>query len=504
MSYVFLSIALVIVALVLLYLHNHYSYWARRGIPQEDPIYGLGNMKGIGREFHFRDINSRLYERFKRSASPLGGIYMFFMRSAFIVDLDIIKHILIKDFSSFHDRGIFSNVRDEPLTGHLLRLEGEQWRAMRNKLTPVFTSGKMKFMFPTVVAVAENLSRACGEFRTEFEVRELTARYTTDVIGTCAFGIECNSLSDPNAEFRNYGRLIFGKPRHSQLVQALILFNPELARKLRCKVFNDEVTEFFINAVRSTVEYRVQNKVKRNDFMDMLIEMMAEDQEAAAQHDSIDLSQGLTLLQMAAQAFVFFIAGFHTSSTTMSFCLYELAMNQDIQDKLREEILRVLSAHNNIVTYEAVNEMTYLEQVLSETLRKYTVLPHLLRTASSDYRIPNTSLTLPKGSKILIPVDAIHHDPEIFPEPDIFDPARFDPDIAEKRHACAYMPFGDGPRNCIGLRFGKMQAKVGLIHLLRDYKFIPSTRTENPIVLSKRNFVIEAENGIYLKAVRVR
>ncbi|XP_023159272.1 probable cytochrome P450 6a14, partial [Ceratitis capitata] len=70
----------------------------------------------------------------------------------------------------------------------------------------------------------------------------------------------------------------------------------------------------------------------------MLIEMMAEDQEAASKRDGIDLSQGLTLLQMAAQAFVFFAAGFHTSSTTMSFCLYELAMNQAIQDKLREEI----------------------------------------------------------------------------------------------------------------------------------------------------------------------
>lgn len=137
MSYVVFSFALVVVALVLLYLHTHYSYWARRGIPQEDPIYGLGNMKGIGREFHFRDINSRLYKRYKRNAAPIGGIYMFFLRGVFIIDLDLIKHILIKDFSSFHDRGIFNNVRDEPLSGHLLTLEGEEWRSMRNKLTSV-------------------------------------------------------------------------------------------------------------------------------------------------------------------------------------------------------------------------------------------------------------------------------------------------------------------------------------------------------------------------------
>uniref|UniRef100_A0A0K8UTZ0 Putative cytochrome P450 6a14 n=1 Tax=Bactrocera latifrons TaxID=174628 RepID=A0A0K8UTZ0_BACLA len=503
MSYVVLSFALVVVALVLLYLHNHYSYWARLGIPQEDPIYGLGNMNGIGREFHFRDINSRLYKRYKRDGAPIGGIYMFFLRSAFIVDLDLIKHILIKDFSSFHDRGAFNNVRDEPLSGHLLTLEGEEWRSLRNKLTPVFSSGKMKFMFPTVVAVAENLSRTCGKLAPEFEVKELSARYTTDVIGTCAFGIECNSLSDPNAAFRCYGRSIFEKPRHSQLIQALIIFNPKIAKKLRFKLLNDEVSEFFIDAVRKTVEYRIKNKVKRNDFMDMLIDMMAEDQESAAKHEGIDLSQGLTLLQMAAQAFVFFIAGFHTSSTTMSFCLYELAMNPEIQDKLREEIVNVLSAHKNEVTYEALKEMSYLEKVVNETLRKYTVLAQLVRTVTSDYRVPNSSLILEKGTSVVIPVDAIHHDPEIYPDPDRFDPTRFDKENVEKRHSCAFLPFGDGPRSCIGLRFGKMQTKVGLVHLLRDYKFSHSARTEDPIKLSKKNIIIEAENGIYLRVERV-
>ncbi|KAH8299853.1 hypothetical protein KR044_006975, partial [Drosophila immigrans] len=509
---VLLTIALLGVALVLLYnfYQNTFNYWKHRGVPFERPLPFFGNMKGVGTKYHFRDINGRLYNKFKGTA-PFAGMFMFFKRVVLILDLDLVKQVLIKDFKNFQDRGVFNNVRDEPLTGHLFSLEGEEWKSMRHKLTPVFTSGKMKHMFGTVVEVGNHLTTSMGKSAKaavtdggDVEIKELCARFTTDVIGTCAFGLECNSLADPNAEFRTKGRMLFERPRHKQLVQAFIFTNANLARKLRFKAFPDDLGEFFLNAVRSTVEHRLKNGIKRNDFLDQLIELRAENEEAARAGKGIDLSKGLTIEQMAAQAFVFFIAGFETSSSTMAFCLYELALQQDIQQRLREEIETVLKeTTNGEITYEAIGQMTYLEQVLSETLRKHSILAHLMRVANEDYKVPGTNMIIEKGTSIIIPVHNIHRDPEIYPDPDHFDPSRFEPEAIKARHQYAYLPFGDGPRNCIGERFGKMQAKIGLISLLRHFKFGVSDRTEVPLILDKRSFPLSTKHGIHLKVEQI-
>lgn len=363
----FNTLLISILTLLVYYLYNNYTYWKRRGVCYETPLPIIGNFWGIGRTLHFRDIVIRVYRKFK-GQTPFCGFYMFLTKAALILDLELIKHIMIKDFSNFHDRPIFNNVKDDPLTGHLVTLEGEQWRAMRTKLTPVFTSARMKYMFPTVVKVGEIFVKAVGSAAENskdhmVEIKDLCARFTTDVIGTCAFGIECNSLIDPNAEFRKKGKSIFGESRHGPLVQTFMVTNPKFARRMHMKLFRDDITDFFLNIVRQTVKYRLENNIKRNDFMDLIIELKAKNDELAKESKGIDLSHGLTIEQMAAQTFVFFLAGFETSSTTMSFCLYELARNPEIQEKLRKEILNNLE--NGELTYEAMNSMKYLEQVIA-------------------------------------------------------------------------------------------------------------------------------------------
>ncbi|XP_058979710.1 probable cytochrome P450 6a14 [Musca domestica] len=483
-------------------LYSHYSYWQRHGVPQQTPLPFLGNMKGVGTEKHFCEIVQEIYGKFKNK-SPIGGLYVFIRKSAVILDLEVIKHVLIKDFSNFHDRGVFNNVRDDPLTGHLVTLEGEQWRAMRNKLSPVFTSARMKYMFPTVARVAENLVEVVHEMLRSgnsaeiLEMKELCARFTTDVIGTCAFGIDCCSLKNPKAEFRQRGRAIFSERRYHPLIQQFMFSNPKLARRLRMKFFPDHITKFFLNVIKETVEYRQENGVKRNDFLDLLIELKAKNEELARGSLGIDLSKGLTLEQMAAQTFVFFVAGFETSSTTMTFCLYELARHMQVQERLRQEILESLKKTNGEITYEGLHELQYLDQVVAETLRLYPVIPTLLRTTTSNYRIPNSDCIVEEGTQIAIPVYSIHRDPAYYDQPNEFNPDNFEPKRCEERHSCAYLPFGDGPRNCIGLRFGKMQTKLGLVALLRKFRFEICPQTE--LVMDKKNFLLTTESGVDLK-----
>uniref|UniRef100_A0A1B0B4H8 Cytochrome P450 n=1 Tax=Glossina palpalis gambiensis TaxID=67801 RepID=A0A1B0B4H8_9MUSC len=494
MFYTLLITLLVIMCLAAyLKLKNIYSYWSKMGVPHEKPLFFLGNMKGVGYTYHWTEINRRVYTKFKDS-SPIAGLYIFLTKAVIVMDLDLIKNILIKDFQYFSDRGIFHNERDDPLTGNLLFLDGDAWRVLRQKISPVFTSGKVKFMFSTIVKVAERLEQACDNIVTkgenEVETKDLCARFTTDVIGECGFGIECNSLEEPRAEFREMGRNVFERPRHSMLIQTFMFTNPDLARQLRMKHFRNDTSEFFMRVVKETIKLRQDNQIKRNDFMDLLIELMEKREKLLKQGQLIeddDMASGLTYEQVCAQAMVFFLAGFDTSSAAMAFCLYELALNLDIQRKLREEILAVLEKYNSQITYESLKEMTYLEQVFNETLRKYPVVPHLARVCLKDYCLPNSDVILEKGLRIIIPIDAIHNDPEYFKEPDKFNPDRFSSAaIAQQHHALSFIPFGEGPRNCIGMRFGKLQAQIGLIMMLRKFQFSTTSKTKIPLRYFKK------------------
>lgn len=116
-----------------------------------------------------------------------------------------------------------------------------------------------------------------------------------------------------------------------------------------------------------------------------------------------------------------------------------------------------------------------------------------------NYQVPNTKHVLEKGVIVVIPVDAIHNDENIFPEPEKFDPDRFTEEEIQARHPMTWMPFGDGPRNCVGLRFGKMQAKIGLITLISKFKFSVCSKTEEPVPLNPTPLILTPMNGIYLK-----
>uniref|UniRef100_A0A1A9VV24 Cytochrome P450 n=1 Tax=Glossina austeni TaxID=7395 RepID=A0A1A9VV24_GLOAU len=285
-------------------LKNIYSYWSTLGVPHEKPLFFFGNMKGLGYSCHGTEINRRIYKKFKDS-SPIAGLYTFWTKAVIVMGLDLIKNILIKDFQYFSDRGIFHNERDDPLTGNLLFLDGEPWRVLRQKISPVFTSGKVKSMFATIVKVAERLEQVCDIIANngadQVEVEDLCARFTTDVIGECAFGIECNSLEEPRAEFREMGRNVFEKPRHSMLVQSFMFTNPHLARQLRMKYFRNDTSEFFMSVVKETIKLRQENQIKRNDFMDLLIELMEKREKLLKQGQHVeedDMASGLTYEQI--------------------------------------------------------------------------------------------------------------------------------------------------------------------------------------------------------------
>uniref|UniRef100_A0A182W6V2 Cytochrome P450 n=1 Tax=Anopheles minimus TaxID=112268 RepID=A0A182W6V2_9DIPT len=497
---------LVLVLLAAVYwIRQRFTYWKQRSVPYIQPSFPQGNLAGVGKKSHMSEILQSCYQQLKSSGKPYGGVYFFINPVALIIDPELIKVVLVKDFPYFHDRNLYHNDRDDPLSRHLVAMEGTKWRNLRAKLTPTFTSGKMKLMFSTVTAVAEQFDKCMTEeirHSSVVEMKDLLARFTTDVIGSVAFGLECNSLKDPDAKFRVMGRKVFEASRYRALKVFLAAQFPEIARAFHVTLTPPDISDFFMGVVKDTIAFRRSNNVQRNDFMTLLMKVMKEQVESGTVDG--DQKDHLTMDDIAAQAFVFFLAGFETSSTTMSFCLYELALHQDLQNKARQNITDVLKKHDTI-SYEAIHEMKYIEMCINESLRKYPPATTLTRRVENDYRVPGTDQqVLQKGITVAIPVYALHHDPDHFPNPERFDPERFSAEQSEKRHPFAFLPFGEGPRICIGLRFGMMQARIGLAYLLKNFRFTLATdKMSVPLKISPSSSILTIEGGLWLNVEKL-
>lgn len=217
-------------------------------------------------------------------------------------------------------------------------------------------------MFHTMLDIAENLVKCFDNLSPNLnepiEIREYLARYTTDVIASCGFGIDCNSIVDPKSEFREMGKKMFNFSKLKNLKLFLSMLMRKQARALRVCFNDEEVNNFVLQIVEKTIKHRKDNNIKRNDFMQLMINLYKDETEEKTE-------DCLTLKEIAAQSFVFFFAGFETSSTTMTYALHELAVNPEIQEKLRKEINEGYDKNNGKLTYDSIMAMTYLDQVVN-------------------------------------------------------------------------------------------------------------------------------------------
>uniref|UniRef100_A0A2Y9D1F6 Cytochrome P450 n=1 Tax=Anopheles dirus TaxID=7168 RepID=A0A2Y9D1F6_9DIPT len=480
-----------------LYFRRRYLFWAELGVPYAEPTFPAGNIAGVLKStVHFSCVLNKLYEQLKEQGD-YAGIYFFRDPVLMVLSPEFARTVLVKDFNYFVDRGVYSNEEVDPLSANLFFLEGNRWRKLRSKLVPTFTSGKLKAMFHTIVDVGTRLDRYLAERCTRMQridVKELLGRFLTDVIGSCAFGIECNSIENPDSQFRAMGKRMMQFPKSKTLKLFAAMMFPKQAKALGVRFTNEDMADFFLGVVRETIDYRRKHNVRRDDFMQLLIDMMKE--------NGAGPGESLTFEEIAAQAFVFFFAGFETSATTLTVVLHLLAKHPKIQRKARKSIRSVLAKHDDELTYDAVMELDYLDCIIHETLRMYPPVPTLYRQTVQPYKLPNGSI-LPEGIRVVVPTLGFHLDPTLFPDPHIFKPERFEEKSVRKNNPC-YLPFGDGPRMCIGMRFGQLQTRLGLAMLLRNYNFtIDELDADRPLPIDTINVLIIPKGHVWLNVERV-
>ncbi|KAH0820809.1 hypothetical protein GEV33_001982 [Tenebrio molitor] len=356
---------------------------------------------------------------------PLEG-FDIFLRSP-----ELVKRVLVKDFDKFVNRNVARNQSADPLAFHTVFISKDEiWRCLRSRFSSAFTPLKMKMMSSSIKECAENLSCYLSSHNGEtLEVKCVMKKFSTDITSSYAFGIETMCLHHEDSEIFKMATRLVDTTSFIRSVSILsYFFLPRLVDIFKLTFLDKPATDYFCNLFKETLKLRQKSKIVRNDFLDILINFS----NSEVTMDSYDC------------------AGSDTIAITLSLTFYELALNKVVQDRLRTE-LREAVHEKGPPTCDMLENVKYLDMVVSEILRKYPLAPILNRRAETDYLFEETGFTLDKGVSILVPVSGLHYDPDFFPDPYKYDPERFSEENRSKIKPYTYLPFGDGPRNCIEL-----------------------------------------------------
>ncbi|XP_037077681.1 probable cytochrome P450 6a13 [Pollicipes pollicipes] len=485
-----LAVLAVLFVCVYFYVTRHFDFWRSRGVSGPTARFPWGTEMGPPFWTPFVTFEEWLYH--KQGGKNICGYFELCLPVLYVGNLDLIQRITIKDFEYFTDRREL--VLSEVLSEILLALNGETWKDARSVMSPTFSASKLKGMLQLCLENASNLNAYVQDqmkMNGEIELKDCFGRFTMDNIASCAFGVNCNSFKDTNSEFAKNAQELFKTPRGYAGLRAILirLLGLRSVRLLPDPI--ERVNAFFRRIVKDTLKRREAGN-SRKDFLQLLLETKDKNGKRILSDSSI-----------VSQSVMFFIVGYDTTASLLAFAAYCLATSPDVQNAVHREIDDVLQRHGGQLTYDAVAEMTYLDRVLSETLRLYPPAIRMERQCSRDYTLPDTNVHIPRGTTVQMPILNIHRDPEHYPDPLRFDPDRFLPEAKEERHPCAFVPFGSGPRNCIAMRFALFEAKVALIAVLRENRLEPSKRTPPPpMPHSEETFLLTPKEGMgFLRAV---
>lgn len=405
---------------------------------------------------------------------------MFSTPIYFLRDPNLIKQVTIKDFDHFEDHlGIVDSKIDKLWGNILFSLQGDKWRQMRATLSPAFTGSKLRQTFELLIECIDGImdhtkkSTKNGE-RISIDMNDFFTRYTTDVMASWAFGMKINSFADRENEFYVNGKKTMNLSSFGSILNILLFFRfPSITRFFKIRLSNRSIHRLFKTTIFDMMKIRKENNIHRPDMINIMMKICdgtlkhqkdeklhEKDSFTSVEESEVDkVTMNCTWNsdEIVGQCFIFFAAGFVASSSLLTFISYELTANPDIQQNLYEEIIETKEKLcGKRITYDALLKMKYLDQVICEGLRKWPPFTQLDRVCTKDYVYNGSDkfqFICKKGCRIAFSVYGLHHDPKYFPNPEKFDPERFSDENKKNILPGTYIPFGSGPRYCLGKTF---------------------------------------------------
>ncbi|XP_033215863.1 cytochrome P450 6B5-like [Belonocnema kinseyi] len=499
LQYILTSVILVLL-FVYYYLSSQYNYWRKRGIPSADGvILGLGNMWPVlsGR-VSLSTFCENLYK--KASDQSMIGFYRLSTPMLLVRDPDLVKSILQTNFSSFSENQIKINSSkyDELLRFNPFFVSGEKWKKARAPLTNSFSSMKLKTMFPLFQSAACKMSKylrdkcSDGNGKVELNLKKFCNKYTGEISST-GMGIEAYNFDDVQCQKNEwkYNEILSKIFENSSLAtgirQMILFFMPSLAKLLNISLTPKEVDQFFRQSAKSILANRKKENRTYNDFMQIVLDYQKT-------HESEIDEETLVASHMLS----FAVDVYETTAATLSFLGFELAHRPEIQENVRKEIETLLVKYNGELNYEALQEMTYLEKVLNESMRINHVVGTTFKLCTKETKLVGAdglTCTVKPGTAIVICALGIQMDAKYWPEPEKFDPERFSEEQKNNRQKFTFLPFGEGPRTCVGMRMAILLIKAAIATILKDFSIQLSPKMSLPWKRDETSFLNTPQGG---------
>ncbi|XP_037410218.1 cytochrome P450 711A1-like [Triticum dicoccoides] len=523
-EYALTLVAMAVGFLVVAYLYE--PYWRVRHVPGPVLLPLIGHVHLLAE--HGPDVFSML-------AKKHGPVFRFHMgRQPLIVvaDAELCKEAGIKKFKSISNRSMPSAIANSPIHQKgLFFSRGLRWTTMRNIIISLYQPSHLAGLIPTMESYIERAARNLDE-GDEVVFSKLALTLFTDVIGHAAFGADFGLSGEPvstdidgkaGAGVKNGGTAVKVSEEFVKMhLHATTSLKMDLSGSLSIIVGNlvpflQQPFRQVLKRIPGTADWKIDHvNHELSSQMDVIVAdlMAAREREPASKQrkDLLSVVLGarerggaavqelLTPDYVSALTYEHLLVGSATTSFTLSSVVYLVAKHPEVEEKLLTEI-DAFGPRGRVPTADDLKtRFPYLDQVVKESMRFYVVSPLVARETLE--RVEIGGYVLPKGTWVWLAPGVLAKDPINFPEPEQFRPERFDPAGNEEkcRHPYAFIPFGIGPRACIGEKFAIQEIKLAIIHLYSHYVFRHSKAMESPLEF-QYGIVLNFKHGVKLQVI---
>lgn len=380
----------------------------------------------------------------------------------------------------------------------LLSSTGSKWFAQRKMLTPAFHFRILDDFFAIFNEQAKVLVQKFDQLASKgsFDVTDHVALCALDIVCESTMGQSVNAQKDNDSE---YVKAVHGFGEIFMMRVFLPWLQNDFIYKLSSwykkeKIYLKIMHTFSKRVISERRNYLKKNNVKwesdetdipgqkkRRAFLDLLLLSTCN-------------GEFLTDEEVQEQVDTFMFAGHDTTGSSLSSIIYMLGAHPNVQKRLKEEVEQVIGLDDKIVTKEDLDQLKYMDAVIKESLRLFPPVAVFARNLKQDAKIGEYHV--PADTTIFITPYFIHRDPEMFPNPEVFDPSRFFKDTPAAKNPFAFIPFSAGPRNCIGQKFAMMAQKVILCKLVQNFNII--SRDHPADIKLYIDPILRSVNGIFV------
>lgn len=487
-----------VLSVIFYYLKWPYTHWKRQKVkcvPGMIPAFGHILPVLLSRECP-SDLFTKVYRNYKKSS--MVGMYFFRTPAVLLREPEIVKRVLVSDFQSFQNNLLHLDTKTDPFMSKnpFFSWNGE-WKEMRSQMINNMSQKKLKIFFGITQRVSvkfeDYLSELVGKSAADLEVEIKSAiiRFTGELVANTAFGIDGGGFEtkiSPHSFTGKVEKML--EPTFTTIYrQMLVLYLPRLASALRLGFLTNSLDSFFISTVENIIRHRKEKGLVVDDLLQMIIEA----------------SDDLDPKVVAGKVSGYYFDAYETTATIASFVCFELSHNSEAQDKARSEIKKILDNYDGKLTYETLKDMKYLDQVIQETIRLYPIIGAAYKICTQKITLEGSdgqSCCLEPGNIVVLPVLGLHMDAEYWKNPHSFDPDRFN---EEKKNVTkfSFLPFGEGPRMCAGMKYGIMTVKTILVTILKNYTIETSPKTSKPPKMEPGSVLTLPAEGLYVKLKRI-